>query len=42
MAGLVPAIHAAPPRELVQDYALRPGVDARHKAGHDGLGLRGF
>jgi hypothetical protein len=27
MAGLVPAIHV---------FLLRQGVDARHKAGHDG------
>ena len=30
MAGLVPAIHA---------LAVKQDVDARHKAGHDGVGL---
>jgi hypothetical protein len=32
MAGLVPAIHA---------LAIKKGVDARHKAGHDGVLLFG-
>jgi len=31
MAGLVPAIHAF--------FRKKKGVDARHKAGHDELGL---
>jgi hypothetical protein len=31
MAGLVPAIHA-----LLLDAEEKKGVDARHKAGHDG------
>jgi hypothetical protein len=36
MAGLVPAIHAV---QLPQSESARrrDGVDARHKAGHDGL-----
>ncbi|MCW2333767.1 hypothetical protein M2323_002701 [Rhodoblastus acidophilus] len=35
MAGLVPAIHAAPQRELPQNDLSRVGVDARDKPGHD-------
>ncbi len=36
MAGLVPAIHAAPSEpELEADASHRPGVDGRHEAGHD-------
>jgi hypothetical protein len=31
MAGLVPAIHVFP------SLTYRQGVDARHKAGHDGV-----
>ena len=43
MAGLVPAIHAVPfidASDLESDFretiAALAGVDARHKAGHDG------
>ncbi|MCW2274631.1 hypothetical protein M2321_002209 [Rhodoblastus acidophilus] len=35
MAGLVPAIHAAPRRELLRHSSGRLGVDARDKPGHD-------
>jgi hypothetical protein len=35
MAGLVPAIHAAPLRETFQSWMRRPGVDGRDKPGHD-------
>jgi hypothetical protein len=31
MAGLVPAIHV-----FLPDFQSKQGVDARHKAGHDG------
>jgi len=37
MAGLVPAIHAAPPAQNSQVSRRPRGVDARHKAGHDEL-----
>jgi hypothetical protein len=36
MAGLVPAIQAAPHRETLQDDVQRIGVDGRDKPGHDG------
>jgi len=32
MAGLVPAIHV-----LLHVYSAKKDVDARHKAGHDGV-----
>jgi len=35
----VPAIHAAPQRELSENCLLRLGVDARDKPGHDARGL---
>jgi glycyl-tRNA synthetase beta chain len=35
MAGLDPAIHAAPPGAQAAPGAQRDGVDGRHKAGHD-------
>jgi hypothetical protein len=35
MAGLVPAIHAAPPGRNVQGEARLKGVDGRDKPGHD-------
>jgi hypothetical protein len=35
MAGLVPAIHATPSHEKFRRRALRLGMDARRKAGHD-------
>ncbi len=37
MAGLVPAIHAVRPGRTSAGSRKRLGVDARHKAGHDGL-----
>jgi hypothetical protein len=37
MAGLVPAIHAAPTARTSNGIAQRWPVDARDKAGHDGL-----
>jgi len=36
MAGLVPAIHAAPSVQHVRSVAQRRGVDGRDKPGHDG------
>jgi hypothetical protein len=36
MAGLVPAIHAVKLTQNLRLRVLRPGVDTRHKAGHDG------
>jgi glycyl-tRNA synthetase beta chain len=38
MAGLDPAIHAAPSGASSSRSATRDGVDGRHKAGHDGSG----
>jgi hypothetical protein len=38
--GVVPAIHASPQHELMQNCLSRPGVDARDKPGHDVLGLK--
>jgi hypothetical protein len=35
MAGLVPAIHAAPLRKIFQIGMRRPGVGGRDKPGHD-------
>jgi len=35
MAGLVPAIHAAPLDRNIQSEARRRGVDGREKPGHD-------
>jgi hypothetical protein len=39
MPGLVPAIHAEPLHLISQNCGPLLGVDARHKAGHDALGL---
>ena len=41
MAGLVPAIHAAPLRHKAQGRGQRIGVDGRDKPGHDGDGHDG-
>ena len=35
MAGLVPAIHAAPPEENFRGYARHLGVDGLNKSGDD-------
>ncbi len=37
MAGRVPAIHAVPLGRAFAGLRERWGVDARHKAGHDGV-----
>ncbi len=42
MAGLDPAIHAAPSGVNTDGSAPRDGVDGRHKAGHDGSGRGGL
>ena len=39
MAGLVPAIHAVPPRFILNVSTRRRRVDGRDKPGHDGVGL---
>jgi hypothetical protein len=39
MAGLVPAIHAVPPRFLLNVATKRRRVDGRDKPGHDGVGF---
>jgi glycyl-tRNA synthetase beta chain len=41
MAGLDPAIHAAPFEARAEESATRNGVDGRHKAGHDAGGSAG-
>jgi glycyl-tRNA synthetase beta chain len=41
MAGLVPAIHAAPQRERAKVQAVLEGVDGRDKPGHDAVVTHG-
>ena len=40
MAGLVPAIHAAPMLHMFQAFEARRDVDDRVKPGHDGINFK--